>query len=79
MKLHIQYFALLKDQAGISEETIEAEADTPAELYASLKERHSFTLMTESLKVAINDEFAQWDTTLSDGDHIVFIPPVAGG
>jgi molybdopterin converting factor small subunit len=31
------------------------------------------------LKVAINDEFAAWDTQLASGDTIVFIPPVAGG
>ena len=28
---------------------------------------------------AINDEFADWNADLSDGDAVVFIPPVAGG
>jgi molybdopterin converting factor small subunit len=31
------------------------------------------------LRVAINEEFADWTRPLEDGDHVVFIPPVAGG
>jgi molybdopterin converting factor small subunit len=31
------------------------------------------------LKVAVNDEFRDWDAVLADGDRVVFIPPVAGG
>jgi molybdopterin converting factor small subunit len=31
------------------------------------------------LKVAVNDEFRDWDTPLAAGDRVVFIPPVAGG
>jgi molybdopterin converting factor small subunit len=31
------------------------------------------------LRVAINDEFADWSRRLGTGDRIVFIPPVAGG
>jgi molybdopterin converting factor small subunit len=29
--------------------------------------------------VAINDDFAPWTALVSDGDELVFIPPVAGG
>ena len=31
------------------------------------------------LRVAINTEFGDWSAPLSDGDAVVFIPPVAGG
>jgi len=79
MKLHIQYFALLKDQRGLSEETIETDASTPEEAYQLLKATNGFTLETESLKVAVNEEFADWGSQLSEGDTLVFIPPVAGG
>ncbi|MDH4032336.1 MAG: MoaD/ThiS family protein, partial [candidate division Zixibacteria bacterium] len=30
-------------------------------------------------QVAINEEFATMNTELTDGDQVVFIPPVAGG
>ena len=29
--------------------------------------------------VVVNEEFAEWDTPIGDGDRVVFIPPVAGG
>jgi len=31
------------------------------------------------LRVAVNDEFADWSRPLGAGDRVVFIPPVAGG
>jgi molybdenum cofactor guanylyltransferase len=79
MPLRIQYFALLREQAGRSEESVQTSADTPAALYQELKSRHGFTLTREQLKVAVNNEFSDWSRPLSAGDAVVFIPPVAGG
>jgi len=79
MKLQIQYFALMREQAGRSEETIETTAATPADLYGELTARHGFTLQLEQLKVAVNGEFSDWSRPLAAGDAVVFIPPVAGG
>lgn len=75
----LQYFAILREQARCREERINTAAATPGELYAEVRARHGFTLEPNFLRVAVNDEFVAWDTTLRDGDHIVFIPPVAGG
>ena len=77
--LRIQYFALLREQAGRSEEGLQTAAATPAALYQELKSRHGFTLTREQLKVAINGEFSDWSQPLRAGDRVVFIPPVAGG
>ena len=77
--LRVQYYALLREQAGRSEEHVTTMATTPAELYAELKLRHPFQLAREQLKVAINAEFRDWATPLADGDSVVFMPPVAGG
>jgi molybdopterin-guanine dinucleotide biosynthesis protein A len=79
MQLTIQYFALLREQAGRSEETLETLAATPADLYAELNARYGFTLSREQLKVAVNSEFSAWSRRLAAGDAVVFIPPVAGG
>lgn len=79
MQLKIQYFALMREQSGRSEETVETLASTPADLYAELKARHGFTLPREQLKVAVNSEFAPWSRRLAAGDAVVFLPPVAGG
>ena len=78
-RIHLQYFAVLREQAGRSEETLETEAATPAELYEQVRASHGFQLPRTMLRVAINDEFRDWTAPLSSGDRVVFIPPVAGG
>jgi len=78
-RIKVQYYALLREQAGRSEEALETTARTPRELYEELKARHPFSLAPEMLRVAVNAEFGEWTHALADGDSIVFIPPVAGG
>jgi molybdopterin converting factor subunit 1 len=79
VQLKIQYYALLREQAGRSEETLETLTRTPADLYAELAARYGFTLNVDQLKVAVNSEFSDWARELNAGDAVVFIPPVAGG
>lgn len=78
-RVNVQYYALLREQAGRSDEALETEARTPRELYEELQRRHPFSLAPEMLRVAINAEFGEWTQPLADGDSVVFIPPVAGG
>lgn len=77
--IRVQYYALLREEAGRSEETLTTAATTPRELFEELKARHPFTLPPALLRVAINEDFGDWSQTLADGDRVVFIPPVAGG
>ena len=77
--LRVQYFALLREQARCSDETVDTTAATPRELFAELTARHGFSLPAQMLKVAVNTEFADWSRPLAAGDTVVFIPPVAGG
>lgn len=78
-RIHVQYYAVLREQAGRGEEVVDTAATTPAELYAELKSRHAFGLAREQLKVAVNSEFSDWSSVLENDDAVVFIPPVAGG
>ncbi|HET9862764.1 MAG TPA: NTP transferase domain-containing protein [Steroidobacteraceae bacterium] len=78
-EIRVQYYALLREQAGRSAETLSTRARTPRELYAELRARHPFTLPPEMLRVAVNAEFGDWSHPLQAGDAVVFIPPVAGG
>jgi molybdopterin-guanine dinucleotide biosynthesis protein A len=78
-ELRVQYFALLREQAGRRDETVTTRASTPRELFTELTTRHRFTLTPDHLKVAVNAEFADWSRRLNAGDTVVFIPPVAGG
>jgi molybdopterin-guanine dinucleotide biosynthesis protein A len=77
--LTVQYFALLREQAGRGTESLVTAARTPRELYAELAHRYPFTLDPSVLRVAINSEFGDWSAPLAEGDAVVFIPPVAGG
>lgn len=77
--VHIRYFAALRDQAGRSEETRNTAARTPRELYEEVRQAHGLGLRAEQLRVAVNDDFAEWDRALRPGDAVVFLPPVAGG
>jgi molybdopterin-guanine dinucleotide biosynthesis protein A len=79
LEIRVQYFALLREQAGRSAETLATRARTPRELYAELSARYPFTLPAEMLRVAVNAEFGDWSQPLKAGDSVVFIPPVAGG
>jgi molybdopterin-guanine dinucleotide biosynthesis protein A len=78
-KIRVQYFALLREQAGRSDESLTTTAHTPRDLYEELRKRYPFSLAPEMLRVAVNTEFGDWSQQLADGDAVVFIPPVAGG
>ena len=78
-QVHVQYFAVLREQAGRGAESIATAATSPSELYEELRHRHGLSLPRALLRVAVNEEFADWERPLEDGDRVVFIPPVAGG
>jgi len=79
MRIHVQYFAILREQARRADELRETSASTPGALYAELQAAHGLSLPATLLRVAVNEEFCGWDTPLAEGDRVVFIPPVAGG
>ena len=75
----ISYYAILREQSGTSEEVVKTAAVTVADLYAEVRSRHDFSLPKERMSVAVDDEFVTWERELADRDHVVFVPPVAGG
>ena len=74
----IEYFALLREHAGKASEQRQTMAANAGDLFAELTQVYAFPELS-SVKVAVNDEFSNWDTELQEGDSVVFIPPVAGG
>lgn len=79
LKLHVTYYAVLREQRGLSSEELETSAGTARDLYAELSTRHPFSLPVDRLRVAIDGEFASWDAPLRNGAKLALIPPVAGG
>ena len=80
MQVTVQYFATLRVAAGTSTETWTInESETARSLFARISARHPISQPLADLRVAINDEFADEDSALRNGDKLVFIPPVSGG
>ncbi len=75
----VRYFAMFRENAGVGEEQLETDAATAAEVFAATRDRHGSTEPLGHCKVAINDEMAEWDSAVADGDVVLLFPPVAGG
>lgn len=78
-QINVNYFAHFRDLSGKSNEIIKTKAENALDLYKELKLKYDFPLSPCMLKVAINDEFSDFESIINDGDKVVFIPPVAGG
>lgn len=75
----VWYFALLREERGMTDEGVSTTAATAGELYDELRAAHDFRLDRGALKAVVNESFVDWDAPLHHNDEIVFIPPVAGG
>ena len=79
INIKVIYFAVLRDLAKKKEELLSVDpGTTPQSLYDMLQEKYSFPDQN-TFKVAINDNFTEWNEPLDQQDIIVFIPPVTGG
>jgi molybdopterin converting factor subunit 1 len=73
-------FARLREQAGTGCDLLEADVATVADVYRALRRRHPGLEADLSLvRVARNQEFAEWTDPVADGDEVAFIPHVSGG
>lgn len=79
LRLSVQYFAILREQRGLSREELDTSAATPAALYEELRARHGFTLPADRIRAAVNGDFVASSVRLDNGQIVTFIPPVAGG
>ena len=79
LQIRVIYFAKLRDLIGLDEEIFSMEkGDNPTDVLASINKKHKIDVGA-NFKIAVNDEFSQWNVKLSNGDRLVFIPPVTGG
>ena len=78
-KIRIEFFAVLREQAGLGAIEFEGAGMTPREIYARLAPQYGFILPPDRIRFAVGDEYVSSDAPLKDGDEVLFIPPVAGG
>jgi len=78
-KITVRYFAGFRETAGTDQEEISIDVNTTGDVFAQLQHRHGSSEPLGHCKVAVNDEMADWDSPVNDGDTVLLFPPVAGG
>jgi sulfur-carrier protein len=81
--IHVKYFASVREQLGLAQETIQTAAITVQALRAELIARggpYAEALAHgRAVRVAVNQVMALDDTSLPDQAEVAFFPPVTGG
>ena len=82
--MKIIYFAALRREIGVGEESVAPPADvaTVALLLDWLKSRspkHAKALAAPRLMAAVNQDYAGMDSPVASTDEVAFFPPVTGG
>jgi MoaE-MoaD fusion protein len=81
MKIRVLYFAVFRDRLGRADDVVAlVEGARVRDAIAVLAARHPVVAQLRGkFRVAVNQEFADDDHALADGDEVALIPPVAGG
>jgi molybdopterin synthase sulfur carrier subunit len=81
--MNVVYFAWVRERIGLPQEKVETSAVTVAELVAELsarEERYAAAFADVSaLRVAIDQELADFDAPLAGAREVAFFPPMTGG
>ena len=81
MIVKVRFFAGIRDVVGRPELQLEvADGATAADVWARLAADHpALAARRAGLAAAVNRRYAGFDTSLGEGDEVVFVPPVSGG
>jgi len=80
MGVRVLYFAVARDTAGTSGETLEPSPPDVAALRARLAELHpALSRLLPRCRIAVDQEFAEDAAPLHDGAEVAIVPPVSGG
>lgn len=83
MKVHIRFFASIREAIGTGSETLETGSPTLAALRDELIARgggHAEALARgRAVRVSLNQTMVDESAALQDGAEVAFFPPVTGG
>ena len=81
--IDVLYFAWVRERIGLPRERVETEARTVRDLVAELaarEPRYSAAFEdTSALRVALDQELADFDAPLAGVREVAFFPPMTGG
>lgn len=80
MKIRVLTFGIARDITNADTIQVELPAGSnAATLQTRLQEQYPAFKRLNSLRIAVNAEYADPDTLLRENDEIALIPPVSGG
>ncbi len=81
--IDVLYFAWLRERIGLPMERIETSAATVRDLVEELRRREDRYALafsdTAALRVALDQELAEFDAPLAGVREVAFFPPMTGG
>ncbi len=81
--MNVLYFAWVRERIGLPREEIETSAATVNDLVAELREREERYAAAfadvSALRVAVDQQLADFDAPLAGVREIAFFPPMTGG
>lgn len=83
MALNVLYFAWVRERIGLPKEQVDTHASTVMELVEELRAREDRYALAFSdlsaLRVAVDQELAEFDAPLDGVREVAFFPPMTGG
>ena len=79
----VKFFASLKDIAEKEEEQIEVQnsisMDQLSDIISKTSPKMADIIRDNKIMISVNQEMADADTVIHDGDEVAFLPPFSGG
>ena len=79
----VKFFASLKAIAEKEEEKIEVQSsismDQLSEIISKTSPKMGDIIRDNKIMISVNQEMADADTVIHDGDEVAFLPPFSGG
>ena len=77
MKIHVKYFASVRDLMGT--ESKDLDIDISLSVYELWKDLTVKLNDPKDVLIAVNHKYVDKDFKLNDGDEVAYFPPVTGG
>ena len=81
--MDVLYFAWVRERIGQPKDRVETNAATVRDLVKELSAREDRYAMAfadlDALRVAVDQELADFDTPLANAREVAFFPPMTGG
>ncbi len=81
MKIKLRLFSIAKDLAGFESRIVDLPTDSSVDAVLAHLTNVSpqFQAWKKSIRLAVNQEYAELNDTLHENDEVAVIPPVSGG